>query len=406
MAPPPLEEELVTFDDRLADVHWNGGRWQLWSGPYLLKDFGRREADARQALAVLRNLHLTQHGTVGSPRAIMEYWLSDSRPPTETVPGARTIPIDQTSVHVEQVESYWCVRDKNSTLFNFGRHQDEAEHALAIIKRHGFNRLALIGGGTPVMLVFLGPAPGLTATRLHAPPPPRGHVVGPRRGENTPPPAGDVPPTNLQPSHMPASTQLAKSSEFKASEAKKGPTATTSEFAVAAGVPIGRQLAAPSAPARDLSSLSDRVPLDYHQVRLLKDAQGWKLMSGTYVVATFGGNEREAQLAEMAFRTSHFTEQCLIGHPKPAFSYFLVNGQPPRGLPLGASSISFRPDDLVVRQVNGVWAVCDAIRPLFVFGDKAGEAKETLKAIQRYQFDACCRLGQGEQAMTILARTR
>jgi hypothetical protein len=75
-------------------------------------------------------------------------------------------------------------------------------------------------------------------------------------------------------------------------------------------------------------------------------------------------------------------------------------------LPFGAPSVSFRSDALSVRQINGAWTICELTRPLFVFGDKAEEAKETLKAIQRYQFDAFCRLGQGDQGMTILARTR
>jgi len=168
---------------------------------------------------------------------------------------------------------------------------------------------------------------------------------------------------------------------------------------------FNRQLAPPSARSVDFSALTERVPLDFRQARVSQDPQGWKLSCGNYVVAIFS-TEREAKLAEMAFHTSRFTEQVLVGHPKPAFSYLLVNGQPPRGLPLGAPSVAFRADDLSVRQVNGVWTISDLTRPLFSFGDKQEEAKEALKAIQRYQFDACCQLGGGEQGMTILARTR
>src|SRR6516164_4646152 len=43
-APPVvLDEEFSHFDDRMAELQWNGGRWQLWSGAQLLKDFGRHE---------------------------------------------------------------------------------------------------------------------------------------------------------------------------------------------------------------------------------------------------------------------------------------------------------------------------------------------------------------------------
>lgn len=405
-APVILEEELTHFDDRLADLLWNGGRYQLWAGGQMLKDFGRREADGRQALTVIRELHLTQRGTVGSPRPIMEYWLSDGRVPTSTLPGLRAIPIDRTTLRVEAVQGYWCVRDERNTFFNFGGHQDEAERALAIMKQHAVDRLGLIGQGTPVMLVFLGTPPGLTATPLHAPPPPRGRVVTQARADMANQPSSDIEASKLQPSRMNPTATLAPHAEPNSSNARGGPSAASGNDLAAAAMTSNRQLAPPSARSVDLATLADRIPLDFRQARLSRDALGWKLLCGNYVVADFGPNEREAKLGEMAFRTSRFTEQCVIGHPKPVFTYFLANGQPPRGLPLGAPSIAFRPDDLSVRQINGAWTICDFTRPLFAFGDKAEEAKEALKAIQKHRFDAYCRLGQGDPAMTILARTR
>src|SRR5438132_9688166 len=112
--PAALDEQLITFDDRLADLLWTNGHWQLWAGPHLLKDFGRNETEGRRALALIRELHLTQRGTVGSPRTIMEYWLADGRAPTGMFPGWRTIPIDQASLRVEQTQGYWFVRDNSN----------------------------------------------------------------------------------------------------------------------------------------------------------------------------------------------------------------------------------------------------------------------------------------------------
>src|SRR5262249_9682300 len=121
----------------------------------------------------------------------------------------------------------------------------------------------------------------------------------------------------------------------------------------AATMAFNRQLAPPSARSVDFSTLTERVPLDYRQTHASQDAKGWNLACGNYTIARFT-TECEAKLAEMAVHTSRFTEQCLIGHPPPAFSYFLTNGQPPRGLPLGAPSVTFRADDLSARQVDGV----------------------------------------------------
>jgi hypothetical protein len=402
--PVVLDEELTQFDDRMAELQWNGGRWQLWSGAHLLKDFGRHESDARLALNVVREMHLTQHGTVGSPRAIMEYWLSDGRAPTESVQGLRTIPIDRSTLRVEAVQGYWCVRDDRNTYFNFGSHKDEAERSLAIMKLHALSRIGLIGQATPTMLVFLGSAPGNTATPLHAPPPPRGRVMTAQGMQSTGRAFGELQPSALQHSNM-RFTPNTTGHPNQLPDQKNRPNTTPGSDLAGAAMSFNRQLAPPSAHSADLKSIAERVPLDFRQSRLSRDAEGWKLLCGNYVVGAFGADENQAKLADMAFRTSRFTEQCIIGHPKPAFTYFLVNGKPPRELPLGAKAISFRPDDLAAREVNGEWVICDGIGPLFHFGSRELDAKETLKAIQQYRFDAYCRLGVGEQAMMILART-
>jgi hypothetical protein len=167
-----------------------------------------------------------------------------------------------------------------------------------------------------------------------------------------------------------------------------------------------RQLVSPALPLPDSATLGERVPLDVRQVRIVHDRQGYRLMCGTYVIADFGPSERDAQQAEAAFHNYRFTEQCLVGRPKPVFTYFLVNGRAPQGLPLGMQGVPFHAQDLTVRQEGSGWTVCNGEQPLLPFGDKADEARQALQAIQRYQFDTLCRIGQGETAMTILARTR
>src|SRR5262249_7086077 len=226
--PVTLAENLSNFDDRLADLHWTDGHWQLSAGSQLLKDFGRRESDARKALALIRELHLTQHGTIGSPRPIVEYWLSDGRVPTEALPGLRTMPVDRTTLRAEQVQGFWCVRDERSTFFNFGSHRDEAEQTVAIVKHYAFDRLALVGQPTPVMLLFLGPPVGNTATAWHSPPPPKGRVVTPVSFESTTEAIGDVAPSLLQSSHLRSSTALAPTPAARASDSRSRQTSTPS----------------------------------------------------------------------------------------------------------------------------------------------------------------------------------
>src|SRR5262249_44121115 len=57
-------ERLVTFDYQQAELRWIDQHWQLVAGGVWLKDFGRREADARAALRTIQSLRLTQRGTI------------------------------------------------------------------------------------------------------------------------------------------------------------------------------------------------------------------------------------------------------------------------------------------------------------------------------------------------------
>jgi hypothetical protein len=386
----PIEENLLTFDDRLAELQWNQGRWELWASGLLLKDFGRHEHEARQALRIVRDLRLTQLGTVGTPRPMMEYWLSEGRAPRGVAPGLRPIPIDQATLHTEQVQGYWCVRDTARVLFNFGTHREEAEQALGIMRRYGFVQAATLGAGTPLMLIFLGPESGLQSTELHTPPPPPGKTVAARQMTTTEFPSVTEP------------NQIARHAPLR--PAKEQPPSDTANPALGS---TGRQLASPGLPLADQLPLIERVPLDVRQVRLVQQGKDWKLVCGNYLIANFGADERDALRGESLFHTYRFTEQCLVGRPKPVFSFFLTKTGAPHGLTLGLCGISFVADRLALKNTEEGWEIGDNGMSLIRFGDKAEEAKQTLKAIQRYQFDTLCRLGSPKNpAMTVLLRTR
>jgi hypothetical protein len=398
-----LAENLITFDDRLVELQWEEGHWQLWASGMLLKDFGRHEREGREALRLIHELRLNQFGTVGAPRPIMEYWLSDGQAPQGMTPGLHKVPLDTTSLRVDQIQDCWCLRDSARVLFNFGAHQDEAERALSIIQRHGFVQVGYIGEGTAMMLVFLGGS-GLTPTPLKSPPPPAGRMIARSRLIGADAKPAGLTQTNFQTSQLAVggprpAMQMSADPQHPRADAQSGQVNP-------ALLTTSRQLAPPSMPLPDLAALGERVPLDMRQVRVVHERQGYKLLCGTYVIADFGTSERDAQQAEAAIHTYRFTEQCLIGHPKPVFSYFLVNGRAPHGLPLGLQGTAFHPQELAVRQEGSGWAICYGDRNLIPFGDKADEARQALQAIQRFEFDTVCRIGQGETAMTILARTR
>jgi hypothetical protein len=149
-------DSLVSFDYRRADLRWVKGRWQVTVGDALVKDFGAHQAEARDALQLIRGLRLTQHGTVGTPEPVIEFWLSEGRAPQSTMLGLRPISFDRTSLHLEQIQGAWCLRDNHEVLFNFQGQQDLAQRTLAVVQRYGFDQVGYVGQAAPSMMYFLG----------------------------------------------------------------------------------------------------------------------------------------------------------------------------------------------------------------------------------------------------------
>lgn len=378
-AAPSREERLTQFDPSRAGVRWSNNRWQLEAGNIVLKDFGRHEADAREAARLVRALALNQHGQIGTPRPVMEYWLSSGRAPSGPVPGFRPLPFNPTALKVEQVEGQWCVRDGSSVLFNFGGQEGEARHAQAVIQRHGFNRVGHVGRGTPAMLVLLA-------------------------GQDSPGPSALQRPDTPAPERVPSAKQAA-AKEKSAAESKEKP----GETAIApTSLPYGRQLTVPGAtPATDRGPGADRVPFEWRQLQVRRDGKSWKLVSGTYTLADFGPNERDARTAQSMVQFYRCSEHCLIGQPAPLFSYFLSGSQAPRGMMLGVEKVPFRTEDLTVRRGDNGWVLGDTTHTLFQFGDNEAAARHALKDIKFYRFDMLCRVGRVDpHVLNVLVRSR
>jgi hypothetical protein len=148
-------DSLISFDYRRADLRWVNRRWQVVAGDVLVKDFGPRQGEAREALQLIRGLRLTQHGTVGTPQPVVEFWLSDGRAPSVTMLGLHPTSFDRSTLRVDQIQGAWCVRDNQEVLFNFQNNQGTAQRTLAVIQRYGFDQVGYVGFGAPAMMYFL-----------------------------------------------------------------------------------------------------------------------------------------------------------------------------------------------------------------------------------------------------------
>ncbi len=359
-APSPLS--LRTFDPLKTDIKHVDNRWVVLAEGAVLKEFGAREADAREALQVIRALKLNQYGTVGTP-PVMEYWLSDGHAPYTAEQGLRLVPLDLNTLQVDRGDGQWRLRDGRRLLFTFGNKPYEAYLALDIIRHYGFTHLGHVGQFVPSMVYFLGSRSD--QARVPMLPPPQAPAPAPEVVRGT----AKAPPT-------PGAAR------------SQSPGVVQAGFATPAPEPK--------------PELTEHRRFDYRRVEVRRDRNDWKLVCGGHVLANFGPNQLDAQLAWNTIQHYRFTEQCLIGKPVPVFSYFLVGGQAPRGLKFGLLTQPLKPEAVLVRKLGTGWAVYAEEQPLVGF-ERLEDARELAETIQRQRFDHLCRIGTG---MAFFVRTR
>jgi hypothetical protein len=379
-APAPIET-TTAFNGEQAELTWRDGRHQLVAGNAFLKDFGRSDAEGREVLRVVRELHLNTRVTIGSPQPIMEYWLCNGVAPHGNVAGLHILPIDASALRAEQVQGQWCVHDGSRVLFNFGFQGDACRQALDVIQRYNFTQIGYVGQAAPTMLVFLANPPAIPIKPV---------VAASRNGlpdMHAPNGIGNTNPAqNAQPNQMP-----------QVQSQPINPLTGQPLHQPGGLTPAGFRLPGTEA--------ADRVAIDPNALQVRHDANDWKLVMGNHVVASFGPNQADAQLAAAALRYYGVTDQVFVGNPHPMFSYFLSHGQAPHGTSYGLNATTFRPNALQVRQTGTTYVLTDGNQVLMSFGDRGTEAQQTLQAIQQYKFDRMSFIGRGDQSMMLFLRT-
>src|SRR5262245_23990729 len=395
-APKPFAENLHAFDPRNVQLRWNNRRWQLTHGVEVLKDFGSGEQEARQALRLVHDLRLNQHGIVGAPRPVMEYWLVAGKPPRGSAPGVRRMSFDPNSLRVEQQQGQWCLRDSSKVLFNFLQDGDNAKHALAILQKYHFDQVGIVGSQAP-MYVLTSNATGDTPSTTSA----TGQRLAPKslltfpsrlaKKANDSPRVESGKSSNPPALVSPVIPPLTDASRMSSPDnARPSGLARPHPFAQAA-------------PPTD----SERVTFDWRQVQLRQHQGEWKLMAGSTVLGNFSDQVHEGRLALSAMRYYRFTEQRRLGGSQPYLSYYVVHRAAPRGVMLGIAGEELQPDNLELRQVETGYALCQGKRVVFKLRDREDDGRKLLETIKQNECDRVGRIGEpGKEAMTLLLRSK
>jgi hypothetical protein len=164
-AGPAPGEDIIAFDPARTEVRQLEGNWKIVCGDLWLLDFGDREAQARQALRIIRHYGLSQQGFVGSPTRVLSYYLVSGQAPAGPCEGEDAIPFDPARCEVRLIGGHWKVVQGDLWLIDFMREVD-ARQALQMIQRYEFNYMCFVGRPDPRMTYFrrggppAAPAPG------------------------------------------------------------------------------------------------------------------------------------------------------------------------------------------------------------------------------------------------------
>jgi hypothetical protein len=407
--PPAAQptENLRPFDPHEVRLAWNNRRWQLVHRGEVLKDFGGNDQEARQALRLIQELHLNQHATLGAPQPVLEYWLSDGKPPRGGGHrGLRTVPLDPASLRVEQVEGQWILRDTTRVFFNFNQGADEARQALAVLRKYHFDQIGVVGHLNP-MYVPLAAAhaesPALSNSPRHLLTPPFSRAARNAEAGKSPaqaeasgwrqPPV----PTPQQAANVPRPSPVVAGLLNPAVPPLPGPDKPRQPAWQTRPV-------APEAPPAPPAS--ERIAFDWRQARLRQHDGQWKLMAGATVLGNFGQQVQEGQRALAALRYYRFTEQVRLGGPEPYLTYYVANRTTPLGVMFGLQGERVQPDKVELRHSDVGYAIYEGQRVLFRLRDREDEARKLLETIKAEKCDRVCRIGEpGKEPMTLLLRT-
>ena len=381
--PVPLTENLINFISWQTEIRKVDGHWELWAGAVKIKELGNREADAREVLRLVRTLNLNQLGMVGKPLPVMEYWLSDGRPP-QKMGRLNSIPVDLDALQISNCQGQWCLVDESRPWFTFGAQVAEARRALQIIQKYEFTEVMYVGVSNPAMILFLQGPENRRA----------GYVTKGKGGE---------------------AIQRAKNED--------GGSKLGNLFIHRSSTTSPPRPLAPEGPAQWFqppqfhvnTTLAEPVTgnamikFDCRQAAVRCQNFDWQVVSEGHVLAQFGSHELEARQALRAIQTLQLTERFQVGEaaPGPALTFFLSNGEPAHGLFFGAKNELCHPDTISLKRVGLRWMIWEYDRPILALGKNQEDAQQVLKLLGHYKVDHICQIGTSDPPpVTILVKTR
>ncbi|HHE32836.1 MAG TPA: hypothetical protein ENL07_09520 [Chlorobaculum parvum] len=137
----------------------------------------------------------------------------------------------------------------------------------------------------------------------------------------------------------------------------------------------------------------------------LRNVDGrWTIVDGNHWMFNFGDKKAEAMKALRIIKHYKMNQSCFVGRPDPSFTYLLVKGKAPKKRMQGEDCVSFNPNTIEVKKINGRWKIVDGSHWIFDFENKEDEARTAFAIIKKYGFTRTCYVGRPNASFIYLRK--
>ena len=334
-APLFAAEDCIAFDPNRVEAKLVNGSWKVVQGDMWMLDFGAYgKTNANTAVSIIQHYKMNSQCFVGRPHPPFQYWLVNGQSPVGSFAGEDRIPFNPNTVEVKQINGRWKIVDGNSWLFDFNTNQADADTALAIIKRYGFNSVCYVGRPNAPMQYLrkdlkLVLSPGLSLGTISPVRPDTGITA--RLQED----CLVTHPDKVEAKLVNGTWKVVDGNEwvldFGASGRAKAQKAVSiiKHYNMTSHCYVGR----PNAPfqywlVNGLSPVGafygeDSIAFDPSKLEVQKVSGSWKIVeSPGHWMFDFGAHEDQARTGLQIIKMYGFTHTCYVGRPNAPMQYF------------------------------------------------------------------------------------
>jgi hypothetical protein len=149
-----------------------------------------------------------------------------------------------------------------------------------------------------------------------------------------------------------------------------------------------------------LSFTEDCINFNWAQVQASFVGGEWKVVQGSMWMLSFGPRMMEAQRAANIIRSYRFTQQCFIGRPNAAMTYWKRGTSVPSNGMSGEDCTTNNPATTQARRIGGRWKVVDGSHWLLDTGSNEADARRAEEVIRHYRLNRQCFVGRPNPSMS------